>query len=752
VVEGLVQGVGFRPLVYRLATRLALQGAVRNDRRGVTIEIEGAPDALDRFIDALSTVTTGHIAVTWTSPRREGTGFQIEASTHDGTTGVHPAPDVATCPACLAELRDPGHRRYGYPLLTCTTCGPRFTLVVDLPWDRGLTTMARFAPCPACRAEYENPDDRRFHAEAIACAACGPRLAFSRLPGEDLPAVDPARAAADVLAAGAIVAIKGIGGYHLAVDATSDSAVRELRRRKRRDAQPFALMLPDVEAAREACLVSEAEAALLASPARPIVLLRRRVGGGATIAPAVSPRLQELGVMLPYTPLHHLVLGHLGRPLVLTSANTTDEPIVHDDSDARRHLLGIADFVVSHDRPIHARVDDSVARVVGGSPLLLRRARGYVPLATRMPLAAPAPILACGGELKSAFAMVRGADAFLSQHLGNLGDARAWRAYLDALAHWKRVLGLEPRVVAHDLHPGYRTTAWAAALHGVERLGVQHHHAHVASCLADNGVDARVLGIAWDGTGYGPDGTVWGGEFLLADLDGYERVGHLESVPMPGGEAAVREPWRMAGALLLAAWGERMASLDLDVVRRLDRAGWRHLRAAVARGINAPPTSSAGRLFDAVACLLGLRDVVTFEGQAAMELEALAEGEADRLYPTAVDTVADRLVVRTPDVVRGVVEDLLAAVPPATISARFHATLADVIARVAGAVRERHGIARAALTGGVFQNTRLLETAGNALEARGLEVLRHRQVPPNDGGLALGQAAIAARWLARRVP
>jgi hydrogenase maturation protein HypF len=504
----------------------------------------------------------------------------------------------------------------------------------------------------------------------------------------------------------------------------------------------------DVAAAGALGAVGAAEAALLQSAARPIVLLARRAG--APVAPGVAPRCRDLGVMLPYTPLHHLLLAAVGRPLVMTSGNASDEALAHDDGDALERLGGIADLFVCHDRPILAPCDDSVARVVGGVSRLLRRARGYVPLAIRLPVASPRPLLACGGELKSAVALVRRDEAFLSQHLGDLAAERGFRGFLAAVEHLQRLLDLEPAVLAHDLHPAYRSTGYARSRDGVERIAVQHHHAHVASCLADNGVDRRVIGVAWDGAGYGPDGTVWGGEFLVADLADFDRAGWLEPVPLPGGDAAVRAPWRMAAAFLGAAYGQGLGELDLDFVRRLDRAAWRVLSRAVAHGVNAPLTSSAGRLFDAVASLLGLRDHVDFEGQAAMELEALAAGEADRVYPVRLAGDGAGLAVHTPDIIRGVVDDLLGAVPATRIAARFHATLAEVIVRVCERVRARTGIGTVALSGGVFQNVRLLAAAGGGLAAAGFEVLTHRQVPPNDGGLALGQAAVAARRLAER--
>jgi hydrogenase maturation protein HypF len=454
--------------------------------------------------------------------------------------------------------------------------------------------------------------------------------------------------------------------------------------------------------------------------------------------------------MLPYTPLHHLLLQAVGAPLVMTSGNATDDTIAHVDADAQSRLHGVADLFVVHDRPIEVPCDDSVARVVRDIPRLIRRSRGYVPLAVRLPVAASRPILACGGELKNAFALVRGREAFLSQHLGDLTNERAFRTFLDAVGHWRRLLDLSPDVVAHDLHPGYRSTVYARALDGVERIAVQHHHAHIASCLADNGVDRRVIGVAWDGTGYGLDGHAWGGEFLVADLAGFERAGHFEPVPLPGGDAAAREPWRMAAVFLRAAYGDVMADLDLAFMRRLDRVAWRTLARAIDRGLNAPLTSSAGRLFDAVASLLGVRDRVAFEAQAAMELEALAAPQADVTYPARLEDTGDALVVRTTDVVRGVVDDLLRETPAAVIAARFHATLADVIVSVCGRIRERTGVGAVALSGGVFQNAWLLAAALDALETAGFEVYSHRDVPANDGGLALGQAAVAARRLSEK--
>lgn len=752
-LDGCVQGLGFRPAVFRLAVRHQLTGSVRNTLQGLLIEVEGDEAAIARFLDDLDHLASlgggpSHRSMTWGEACNLGGTFSIDASVRGGTTALVPLPDRGSCDECLAELADVNDRRHRYPFLTCATCGPRFTIVRTLPYDRAGTAMAGFTMCPDCRHEYEAPAARRFHAETISCPRCGPTLALRGRAGEPVASADPIQTVAAVLATGGIVAVKGIGGYHLACDATQPAAVAELRNRKRRASKPLAVMVNDVQAARMLCLVSEQEAQILTSPARPIVLLANRAA--TAIAKNVAPQSGELGVMLAYTPLHHLLLDAAAAPLVMTSGNDTDDAIAYIDDDAVTRLGGVADVMLLHERPIHVPCDDSVARVVRGVPRLIRRSRGYVPLALPLPVNATRPLLACGGELKSTFALVRGADAFLSQHLGDLTNERAYRSFVDAIEHFKALLGVTPEVVAHDLHPAYRSTLYAQAIESAEHVGVQHHHAHIASCLADNGVDRRVIGVAWDGTGYGTDGRIWGGEFLVADLAGFERVGHFELVPLPGGDAAIREPWRMAAAFLQTVYGDAMANLDLAFVRRVDPAAWRTLSRAIERGLNAPLTSSAGRVFDAVASLLGLRDRVEFEGQAAMELEALAAARVDSTYRVRLSETDGTLIVRTQDVIRGVVDDLLRETAPATIAARFHATLVSVIVDVCGRIRERTRVGAVALSGGVFQNAWLLGATLDALETAGFEVYSHRQVPANDGGLALGQAAVAARRTTRK--
>lgn len=744
-VAGVVQGVGFRPFVYTLARRLHLHGHVGNDTEGVFIEAEGPRAALDAFLSALDlerpplavidSLTALPLPVTGRA------GFVIVASDASGPPAAQVSPDAATCDACLAETTGGGGRRQGYAFTNCTHCGPRFTIVRDVPYDRPNTTMAGFGMCEDCAKEYADPGDRRFHAQPVCCPACGPRL---RLVGMDGRALlgdhsDPVAATARLLRGGAIVAIKGLGGYHLAVDATHPEAAARLRAGKHREDKPFALMVADVPEAAGIAEIEPAAARLLRHPARPIVLLPRRTRHPAfRIADAVAPGCRELGVMLPYTPLHHLLLGTVVRPLVMTSGNLSDEPIAYRDDDALARLAGIADVALTHDRPIHMRTDDSVARVVRGAPMLLRRSRGYVPRPLRLPWALRRPVLGCGAALKNTFCLARGQYATLSHHIGDLENARTHGSYADGIAHLERLLGITPELVAHDLHPDYLSTAYALEQDGVETVGVQHHHAHIASCLAEHGVQQAVIGVAFDGLGYGDDGTLWGGEILVADLGAYARVGHLEAVPMPGGAAAVREPWRMALSYL-----DRLGG-DLPVLPLVGRQAqrWRPVREAARRGVNAPLTSSAGRLFDAVAALLDLRDEVTYEGQAAVELEQAAERGDVTGYPARVDE-APVLALRGVDLVRGVVADRLDGVPVPLVAARFHAGLADLAVNACALVRERHGLDTVALSGGVFQNTLLLTRTVDRLSALGFRVLTHSQVPPNDGGISLGQVAVA---------
>lgn len=747
LVEGVVQGVGFRPFVHALATRRRLAGWVRNTAGGVEIEVEGEMDDLDGFVDELI-LRPPPLACIDRIRAEERTpfghrGFVIQDS-RDGD-GFQPVPpDVATCPACLAEVRDPGDRRFGYPFTNCTHCGPRFTIIRALPYDRPSTTMAGFTMCGPCRREYQDPGDRRFHAEPNACPTCGPHLALLDAQGAPLGG-DPLTGARRRLRAGAIVAIRGIGGFHLACDATSEPAVRRLRERKGRQTKPLAVMVPDLAAAERLCRLGDGDRRLLLSPARPIVLLPARPA--APIAPSVAPGLGQLGVMLPYSPLHHLLFAGAGSPpvLVLTSGNRSEEPIAIEVTDALVRLRGIADAFLVHDRPIEARCDDSVVRAVDGEELPIRRSRGLAPVPLRLPFEVR-PLLACGAELKNTVCVARGVHAFLSPHVGDLENYETYVALRGMVARLTALFRVRPEAIVHDLHPGYLSTRFAREQDPrLPRVAVQHHHAHVAACMAEHGLGGRLIGVAFDGAGHGSDGAVWGGEFLVADYAGFRRAAHLAYVPLAGGDLAARQPFRMALAHL------RHAGLPWDPALPAVAAASERERAVVARqlegGLNAPPTSSVGRLFDAVASLVGLRHRAAYEAQAAMELEGAATVEPDMTYPFALGDGVPAVLDPAP-IVRAIVGDAAAGVPVELVAARFHATLARAVAETCGAIRAATGLGRVVLTGGVFQNVTLLRATRRAVEAAGFEVFRHRLVPPNDGGLALGQIAVAHAQLA----
>lgn len=757
VVRGVVQGVGFRPFVYGLARRLGLHGFVGNDSAQVFIEVEGPPEALATFERALVAeapplAVIDEVVVTDAEPTG-CTGFAIVASrVVDGAVTLVP-PDVATCDDCLAELFDPTDRRFRYPFVNCTSCGPRFTIIRSLPYDRPATTMAGFEMCPACEAEYHDPADRRFHAQPVACPACGPQLVFAEgALAAPSAAGDGALAAAQRrLAAGDVVAVKGLGGYHLACDATDAVAVARLRERKGRVGKPFALLAPDLHAVRRFAVVSKAEADLLRSPARPIVLLRKRADG-SPVAANVAPGNGWLGVMLPYTPLHHLLVrpGPDGHPvpdvLVLTSGNLTDEPIAYDDADARRRLAGLADAFLTHDRPIHMPCDDSVVRVVDGAEQPIRRSRGYAPYPVRLTVAVP-PVLAAGGELKTTFCLAEGHHAWLSQHLGDMGALETLRAFERSVEQFAALYRVRPMVVAADAHPGYLTSRWAerySAHHGVPLVRVQHHRAHVASLLAEHGLapSTPVLAFAFDGTGYGDDDTIWGGEVFLGGPAGLYRAAHLGCVALPGGDASIERPYRSALAHLRAAgitWDEALA--PVAACAPVERGV---LARQLDTGLHTVATSSMGRLFDAVASLAEVRQEASYEAQAAIELEALVDAEPDHPYAFGVIASGEVLRLDPAPVVRAVVDDVIAGRPAPVIAARFHAAVADAVHTLADALRRTTGLDLVGLTGGVFQNATLTTWTSRRLRDAGFTVLAHRRVPPNDGGLALGQAVLAA--------
>jgi hydrogenase maturation protein HypF len=820
-VRGTVQGVGFRPYVYRLAGELGLSGFVLNDAHGVLLEVEGGADAVEAFLArlepdspplaVLESVSTEARAPTGAD------GFAILPSPQGAVADAPVTPDSATCSACLAELFDQGDRRYRYPFINCTNCGPRFTIVRGVPYDRPSTTMTGFVMCPGCRAEYEDPADRRFHAQPNACPECGPSVRLLGADGQDLPgpwvpdpvgtsvgtdrvsesaspeplgpraSPDPIGAAEAALQDGAIIAIKGIGGYHLACQANDERAVARLRARKHREDKPFALIAASIEVAERLVSLGDHGRALITGPERPIVLAPRRPG--ALVADAVAPGARELGVMLPYSPLHHLLLADVGTALVLTSGNVSDEPIAYRDEDALERLRDIADLFLVHDRPIQTRTDDSVVRgqTVAGSRrrVFLRRSRGFVPGSLPLPAGgAERPLLACGAELKNTFCVAKGARAWVSHHIGDLENYETLCSFTEGIEHFERLFAVTPEVVAHDLHPEYLSTKYALDRAGVQLVGVQHHHAHLAACLAEHGVTGPAVGAIFDGTGYGSDGSVWGGEILYGDLAEFQRAGTLLPVRLPGGAQAIRQPWRMACAWLSAA-GDGTPDLPHQLAGRVDPVAWGQVGQLVQTGLRSPITSSMGRLFDAAAALCGLRATVNYEGQAAIELEAACDPHEHGAYLISLDPTPDptahptafadgnapiggtgdgsatrggrestaggeeRLLVIDPrETIRALVSDIRQGTTVGVMAARFHAAVTLVTVDACTRAAAAHGTEIVVLSGGVFQNRRLLESVSAGLHAEGLRVLVPERLPANDGGISYGQAAVAARRMA----
>jgi hydrogenase maturation protein HypF len=776
-VRGVVQGVGFRPFVYNLAERFGLAGWVLNDSSGVEIEVEGKPDAVESFVVAIRAQAPplAHIESLDTrhAPPRGYAGFEIRHSERQAGQYQLVSPDIATCSACLHELLDPQDRRYRYPFTNCTNCGPRFTIIADIPYDRPSTTMRAFRMCPVCQAEYDDPRDRRFHAQPNACPVCGPQVRLQPGPlfvergfalsrgGQDVLAD-----AAVLLQEGAILAIKGLGGFHLACDAANLEAVRLLRARKRRPDKPFAVMMATLEEIETHCTVSPTEEELLRSPQCPIVLLPWRSTSG--IVDVVAPRYRHLGVMLPYTPLHHVLLRDVGRPLVMTSGNLTEEPIAAENEEALQRLGHLADAFLLHNRDIYARYDDSVwfvPQLPGkerDAPQPVRRARGYAPFPVKLPFQA-GQLLACGAEIKNTFCLTHDEYAFVSQHIGDMENLETLEHYRRTIALYERLFRIEPALIAHDLHPDYLATKYArqrAEAMEVEAVGIQHHHAHLAACLADRCWPADggpVIGAIMDGTGYGRDGRIWGGEWLVGDYHGYRRAAHLAYLPLPGGDAATAHPWRIAYSYLWTLLGGDLPDRVLRgvVPPGVDEAQLQLLRAQLERGLNCPQTSSMGRLFDAVSALLGICAHTSYEAQAAIELEAVAaeaKGPAPGLgpYPFELDAGDEGQVVRLDPLFKSLVADLGAGVPRAEIAWRYHETVAAMIARVCEVIAHQTGVYTVALSGGCYQNRILLCRTVARLEQAGLSMLLHRQVPCNDGGLALGQAAIACCSADRR--
>ncbi|MFO7693044.1 MAG: carbamoyltransferase HypF [Vicinamibacterales bacterium] len=744
-IRGIVQGVGFRPWVYRLAGAHGIGGWVRNDADGVTIEAFGADHDLDAFVETLQAAPppAAHIAelTCRTIEGRPATAFDIVASAPSATRRVSIPADLPTCPDCLEDIRDPAGRRYAYPFTNCTNCGPRFTIATDIPYDRPNTTMAAFRMCAACQAEYASPDNRRFHAQPNACRACGPRLWLAGPGGDEVAASDPISSAAEAISRGLILAVKGLGGFHLACDAANGQAVSRLRARKRRDEKPFAVMAADLAAAEAIAVLDDEERRLLISMERPIVLARRRPS--AAIAANVAPGNPLVGVLLPYTPVHHLLLAAARCPLVMTSGNLSEEPLAFRNEEALDRLAGIADLFLLHDRDIDTRCDDSVARVVAGAPVVLRRSRGYVPRGIKAPGFFAEPVLACGALLKNTFCLGAEGTAFLGPHIGDLENVETFEAYEHAIGRMERFLGTRPAVIAHDLHPDYLSTRYALARPEPRKIGVQHHHAHVCAAMAEHGLSGPVIGVAYDGTGFGTDGAAWGGEVLVADYLRFTRLATFRPIRLAGGDLAIRQVWRQAFALLDDAFD---GDAPIGRFPLFGRVGARELavvRGMLAAGVNTPAAHGAGRYFDAVGALGLGRLESRYEGQVAAEWNLAADPDEDGQYAFAIGGGPGTAELDLRPAVRTLAGELIAGVAPAIVSARFHNTLADATVELIELARRRSGDLPVVLTGGVFQNALLVERVLRAA-GPGVRVLRHRVVPPGDGGLALGQAAVAS--------
>ena len=749
-VNGVVQGVGFRPFVYRIAHEHGVCGWVRNTSGNVEIEVEGTGREVDKFVAALKAeapplARIDHIDVASCSSHGYGK-FEIRESLSEEGGYQLVSPDIATCSDCRREIFDAKDRRYRYPFTNCTNCGPRFTIIDDIPYDRANTTMRKFRMCKLCQREYDDPLNRRFHAQPNACPDCGPRLSLVDNKGDPVACDDTLAASAQLLRAGKILAIRGLGGFQLACDATNAKAVKLLRKRKRRPSKPFALMFTSIEEIEKHCLVSKKEKELLRSPEAPIVLLKWK-HKESNVALAVADRLNYLGAMLPYTPLHHLLMSNAGVPLVMTSGNMSEEPIAKDNDEALRRLGGIADYFLLHDRDIYARYDDSVC-IVEREPQTVRRARGYAPYPVKLGFDS-LPVLACGAELKNTFCFTKGRHAFVSQHIGDMENAETLEHYENTVELYKRLFRIEPEAVTYDMHPEYLATKYAlriAESSGLRLVPVQHHHAHIVSCMTDNGVEGPAIGVALDGTGYGTDGAIWGGEFLVAELGRFDRVGHLEYVPLLGGEAAIKKPYRMALGYIWSLLGDDF-SLDGLPLGKLGSSELGLLKQQLRRGLNCPLTSSAGRLFDAVSAIAGVCTEISYEAQAAIELEMVAEGSSTsrgaKSYPFEIVEQDGLRVVKLSKLIAAIVKDVRGCVPASRISLKFHKTVAQMVREMCLSISKNTGIKVVALSGGVFQNRLLTRTTVEALDQEGFTVLLHRDVPCNDGGISLGQAVIA---------
>lgn len=748
-ITGIVQGVGFRPFIYQLARQYELNGNVANTSSGVTVHVEGLPGKIDSFLTDIEAKAPPLSQITQVSSHSIASenlrDFTISKSEAGAVRSTLISPDISICSDCLAELFDTEDRRYGYPFINCTNCGPRYTIIDDIPYDRPNTSMKHFKMCAACQAEYDDPQDRRFHAQPNACPVCGPHVRLFDTGRREITAADPIKESAVLLKDGHIVAIKGLGGFHLAVDARNHEAVDRLRQRKHRAEKPFALMSLDLETIRQYAHLNQDEEMLLSAPQRPIVFLKKR--DSDMLAGAVSPGNRYFGVMLPYTPLHYLLFSHGFTALVMTSANLSEEPIVIDNEEAFDRLSGIAEYYLMHNRDIYLRSDDSIMRQTAGAARFIRRSRGYVPAPIFMNSPLP-PILACGAELKNTVCLTKNNQAFLSQYIGDLENIKAFDFFRQTVFHMKRILDIEPEILAYDMHPGYMSTQYALAHTGVRLVPVQHHHAHIVSCMAEHRIENQVLGLSFDGTGYGTDGRIWGGELLIADLESFSRPMHMAYVPMPGGDAAIREPWRMAVSYLFDAFGDGFENRNLDLFKSIPGNKIRVIKDMIARRINSPLTSSLGRLFDGVSAILGIHNHVSFEGQAAMALEMIARNESNYLTAARLydyDLTANEVCqISVRPLITGIVRDMEKGVSPADISTRFHLSLMQMYTELCERLRSETGLNQVVLSGGVFQNAILLNGLIKGLERKGFQVFANRRVPANDGGISLGQAVVAA--------
>jgi hydrogenase maturation protein HypF len=743
--SGIVQGVGFRPFIYRLATRNNLTGFVLNSTEGVFAEVQGPDESIEAFISQVRSQTPPLAEIYEISSREIPINgdrtFHIRESSWTGRSDVQISPDIATCDECVRELFDPADRRYRYPFTNCTNCGPRLTIIKDIPYDRMRTSMSVFPLCEKCAQEYGDPADRRFHAEPNACSVCGPRLMFLGGEGKAIPTDDAVAETIRCLKAGSVVAIKGLGGFHLAVDAENDEAVSALRKRKFREEKPLAVMVADLDRAGQIAVLNEEEWRLLASPSRPIVLVEAKKPH--LLSPQVAPGMSTYGIMLPYTPLHHLLLKGGFKALVMTSANQTDEPICIDNSEAVRRLSGIADYFLVHNRDILVRCDDSVSMTARGKPYVLRRSRGYAPRPLLLKASMP-EVLAVGAHLKSTVCITKESFAFLSPHIGDLETPLARDFLHETIERMQHIVQCRPEIVACDLHPNYYSTRIASTLGAKEIVQVQHHHAHIVSCMAENRISGKVvIGVAMDGTGYGEDGRIWGGEFLVADECGFTRAGHLKYCALPGGEAAIKQPWRIAASLIREAYGSEWADVASLLGIVPEGFSYENLEKILEAKVNSPLCSSLGRLFDGVSSILGLKRSVSFEGQAAIALEAVSRENPGEALPYAIQREGEALILDPTPLVKAIVEGIFEGRDPSQLAGAFHATLEKAFVDMVKRIREMTGIDRVALSGGCFQNRILLEGTVAGLEQEGFEVFTHQRVPANDGGVALGQAVVA---------